>query len=76
MCKLHHAAFDHNLLGIRPDLVVEVQAAILDEVDGPVLRHALQGLHGAGLLVVPYRPAERPRTAFLEERFELFRRAG
>jgi hypothetical protein len=25
LCKLHHAAFDSNIIGIRPDLVIEVR---------------------------------------------------
>lgn len=27
LCKLHHAAFDKNILGIRPDLVIELSAS-------------------------------------------------
>ena len=47
MCKIHHAAFDTNILGIRPDRVVEIRSDILEEHDGPMLRHGLQELHGA-----------------------------
>jgi putative restriction endonuclease len=43
LCKLHHAAFDRHFLGIRPDLVIEVRRVIMDEADGPMLRHGLQG---------------------------------
>jgi putative restriction endonuclease len=53
MCKLHHAAFDRQIVGIRPDLVVEVRHDILEEADGPMLRHGLQELQGNKLLVVP-----------------------
>jgi len=76
MCKLHHAAFDRNILGVRPDLVVEIRDDILQEIDGPMLRHGLQELDRRRLLVVPRREAERPRQAFLEERYERFRAAG
>lgn len=76
MCKLHHAAFDANLIGIRPDLSVEVRKDLLTEIDGPMLRHGLQGLHERPLLVLPSRPGQRPSPERLEERFVEFKRAG
>jgi putative restriction endonuclease len=76
MCKIHHAAFDANILGIRPDHVVEIRAEILEERDGPMLRHGLQGLHGGRLLQLPRRPEEHPDPARLEARYEEFRAAG
>jgi putative restriction endonuclease len=75
LCKLHHAAFDSNIIGIRPDLILEVRADILDEIDGPMLQHGLKGMHGQRIRV-PQRVALQPRPEFLDERFELFRRAG
>lgn len=75
LCKIHHSAFDANIVGIRPDLVVEVREDVLEERDGPMLRHGIQELHRAKLLV-PRRNADRPDAAFLEERYEEFRRAG
>jgi putative restriction endonuclease len=42
LCKLHHAAFDNNILGVRPDLVVEVRKDVLEESDGPMLQHGLK----------------------------------
>ncbi len=75
LCKLHHAAFDRHILGVRPDLVIEVRRDILDEVDGPMLRYGLQGMDGQ-TITVPRSPVQRPRREFLEERYELFRKAG
>lgn len=75
LCALHHAAFDRNILGIRPDFVVEVRMDILNEKDGPMLQHGLQGFQGTTIL----RPSSRvlwPRSDFLAERYEEFRRAG
>lgn len=75
LCALHHAAFDRNILGVRPDFVVEVRQDILHEEDGPMLRHGLQGFEGATIV----RPRARglwPRADFLAERYEEFRRAG
>lgn len=76
MCKLHHAAFDRNIVGIRPDLVLEVREDILVEVDGPMLRHGLQDLQGNKLVVVPTRKDQRPDAEALAERYEAFRAAG
>jgi putative restriction endonuclease len=76
LCKLHHTAFDVGIIGIRPDLVVEVRRDVLDEIDGPMLRHGLQGFEGGRLLVLPQRAVDRPNEAFLAERYEAFRQAG
>jgi len=75
LCKIHHAAYDRDLLGVRPDLVVEVRAEILLEVDGPMLRHGLQEMAGARISV-PATRGERPDPERLAERYEQFRRAG
>lgn len=75
LCKLHHAALDANIIGIRPDLVVEVRRDVLEEVDGPMLLHGLQGVTGS-TIQIPRRPDQHPNREFLEERFERFRLAG
>ena len=75
LCKIHHAAYDQNILGVRPDLVVDVQRKVLAEIDGPMLRHGLQEMAGISLLV-PAARRERPDRERLEERYEEFRRAG
>ncbi|MBN1569780.1 MAG: HNH endonuclease [Acidobacteria bacterium] len=76
LCKLHHAAFDSQILGIRPDLVVEIRKDILEESDGPLLIHGLKEWHNKKLIVIPHSPRLKPRTDFLEERFVLFRQAS
>lgn len=80
MCKIHHAAFDAHILGVRPAStgvgVVEIRRDLLDEVDGPMLRHGLQEVHGAPLRVVPAARAERPDRELLAVRYEQFRAAG
>lgn len=72
LCKIHHAAFDSGILGIRPDLTVHIRADVLDEVDGPMLRHGLQEHHNKQLLVVPRSRHDRPDIGRLTERYELF----
>lgn len=75
LCKLHHAAFDRHILGVRPDLVVEIRRNILEEVDGPMLQHGLKLMHGKKLHV-PRSKNLRPREEFLRERYDLFLKAG
>ncbi len=72
LCKIHHAAYDGDLLGVRPDLVVDVRREVLNEIDGPMLRHGLQEMAGVRLLLPRQRDA-RPDRAALEERYETFR---
>ena len=71
LCKLHHAAFDQHILGIRPDYVVEVRHDILEEVDGPMLRFGLQEMHGSKI-GVPHREQLRPDKLALEQRYQSF----
>jgi putative restriction endonuclease len=75
LCKIHHAAYDMNIVGIRPDLVVEVQQRVLAEVDGPMLKHGLQEMAGVQILIPRSRDAQPDRVR-LEERYEEFRSAG
>jgi putative restriction endonuclease len=72
LCKIHHAAYDQNILGVRPDLKVEVRLDILREFDGPMLRHGLQEMDGVEL-TVPRVKANRPDREAVEERYEEFR---
>lgn len=71
LCKIHHAAFDRNLLGISSELEVRLNAALLDEIDGPMLRHGLQEMHGRQL-TLPTRRADRPDPARIDLRFHEF----
>ena len=73
LCKLHHAAFDANILGIRPDYTVDLRLDVLEETDGPMLKHGLQEFQGERLRVVPSAARLKPNREFLEERYALFR---
>jgi putative restriction endonuclease len=75
LCKLHHAAFDADILGVRPDLKIEVRHDVLREADGPMLRVGLQGFDGQAI-TVPRQKSLRPNVDFLAERYERFRKAG
>ena len=71
LCKIHHAAYDRSLVGIRPDYVVEVNPRLLLERDGPMLKHGLQEMHGVSLSL-PARRAERPDRDRLADRYSSF----
>jgi putative restriction endonuclease len=72
LCKIHHAAYDNNILGIRPDHVVEIRHRLLDEIDGPMLRHGLQHHHGRKLMKLPAKRTERPDPERLAFRYQQF----
>lgn len=71
LCKIHHSAYDSDILGVDPDARVHIRTDILEERDGPMLRHGLQELHGAAL-TVPRKCELKPNRDFLAERFERF----
>ena len=75
LCKLHHAAFDSYMLGITPDLTIDIRQDLLEEIDGPMLVHGLQGFQGRGIRT-PHNPQLKPHRDFLAERYDIFRRAG
>lgn len=75
MCRIHHGAYDQYLIGIRPDLAVEVAHDVLREVDGPMLRHGLQEIEGSRISVPRARRA-RPEPDRLEWKYARFRETG
>lgn len=75
MCKIHHAAFDSHILGVRPDLVVQIRTDVLAEIDGPMLKHGLQERHGQPLMSLPLKRAERPSVPLLEVAYARFKEA-
>lgn len=58
-------------MGVRPDYVVEIRQDVLDEVDGPMLRHGLQDVHG-WRLALPKRLIDLPDQASLAARYDTF----
>lgn len=75
MSKLHHAAYDANLIGIDPDGRIHVSERLLELHDGPMLELGIKGLKGQSV-----RPPADGRLApdpdRLALRFELFRNAA
>ncbi len=75
LCKIHHAAYDNNIIGIRPDLVTEIRQDVLLESDGPMLAHGLQEFHKKRIWA-PTNAATAPAHGALEKRYEEFKAAG
>jgi putative restriction endonuclease len=75
LCKIHHSAYDLNILGIDPDYGIHIRADILQEHDGPMLQHGLKEMDGHDLRVLPHAAEQKPNREFLAERFERWRAA-
>lgn len=72
LCRIHHGAYDQFLLGITPELRIEVNGTVLEEIDGPMLRHALQEMHGASIRLPRHR-RDHPDREGLAWKYERFR---
>ena len=75
LCKLHHAAFERNILGISPDYVIDIRRDILEEIDGPMLKYGLQQIRGQ-VIQTPRVNDFKPSRELLAIRFDEFRKAG
>jgi putative restriction endonuclease len=71
MCKIHHAAYDQDFLGVSPDYVVHINERLLADRDGPMLQFGLQAMNGKSL-ELPSRRDDRPDRDYLAERFARF----
>lgn len=71
LCKIHHAAYDREILGITPDFVVKIRPSLLGVVDGPMLKHGIQELNGTRL-TLPTMQIEKPKPEYLDVRFQEF----
>ncbi|MCY4007814.1 MAG: HNH endonuclease [Rhodobacteraceae bacterium] len=71
MSKLHHAAFDADLIGIDPDFRVHVSECLRHQHDGPMLE-AMKQLQDRRLHL-PADPGSHPDRDRLAERYERFR---
>jgi len=71
LCSIHHRAYDAKSIGIDGDYRLHVSPRLLAMEDGPVLVHAIQGIHGKRLAVVPERK-KRPDSYRLELTYKEF----
>jgi putative restriction endonuclease len=74
LCKIHHAAYDSNVMGISPDFQVQVRRDIMLETDGPMLKNGIQAMHGT-LISTPKLTQLKPDKDALAWRFERFLKA-
>lgn len=74
LCRIHHGAYDSNILGISPNYRVEIRKDILEELDGPMLKHGLQEMDGQRIHL-PHAAVMRPNPDYLELRYARFRAA-
>ena len=71
LCKIHHAAFDSNFIGVSPDFKIIVREDIRWERDGPMLKYGIQQLHDKRI-ILPRNRKLWPDQARLETRFKKF----
>lgn len=76
MCKIHHGAYDADILGISPEYRIHIRESVLKTFDGPTLQHSLKEMHGEPLRQLPKERANLPDRDFLAERFEHFEQAS
>jgi putative restriction endonuclease len=72
LCKIHHGAYDANIMGISAEYKVSIASDVLDTFDGPTLQYALKEMHGSTLRQLPQHAVERPNKQLLDVRFQQF----
>jgi putative restriction endonuclease len=75
LCKIHHAAFDQHFLGIDTAYRVHINRDLLEEVDGPMLKHGLQEMHNRRL-ELPTAHRDWPDRDRLSLRWTAFQEAS
>lgn len=75
LSKVHHAAFDANLIGIDADYQIHISDELFAMNDGPMLEQGIKAMRGKTLLM-PARQLDRPDRDRLAARFELYRAAN
>lgn len=71
LCRIHHGAYDQYLIGIRPNLTLEVAEDVLEEVDGPMLQHGLKAIAEQSIQI-PRARSLQPDPVRLEWKYERF----
>ena len=76
LCKIHHGAYDSNIIGISPDYKIHVKESVLATFDGPTLQHSIKEMNGETLRQIPTEKKSQPDRDLLAERFQTFREAS
>jgi putative restriction endonuclease len=75
LSKVHHAAFDANLVGIDPDYRIHVSEQLFAINDGPMLEQGIKAMRGKSI-IMPSRQMDWPDRNRLAARFEQFQAAN
>ena len=75
LSKVHHAAFDANLIGIDADHRIHVSDQLFAMNDGPMLEQGIKAMRGKSILLAD-RVVDRPDRDRLAARFEMFTAAN
>ena len=76
LCKIHHGAYDADIIGISPDYTIHVKDSVLATFDGPTLQHSIKEMDGEALRQIPKETTSKPDRELLAERFEKFQKAS
>lgn len=76
LCKIHHGAYDADIIGISPDYKIHVRESVLQTFDGPTLQYSIKEMNGKDLGQIPIENSSRPDRELLGERFEKFQQAS
>ena len=71
LSKIHHRAYDANLIGIDSDYTIHISEQLLSLSDGPLLEVGLKAYQGKKISL-PCNYDHMPERARLEERFLMF----
>lgn len=73
LSRIHHRAFDANLIGVNTDFQIQVSEKLMRISDGPILENGLKALHGKEI-VLPKARKNWPSRDLLDIRFNEFKR--
>lgn len=71
LSRIHHRAFDANLIGIDPTYKIHISGKLLDLDDGPLLEEGLKSYHGRKIYL-PKNAKYFPDPERLDRRYSLF----
>ena len=71
LCRIHHGAYDQNILGIDHEYRVHINQKMLKERDGPMLQYGFQEMNERNI-ILPRNLKDHPDKGKLAERFSEF----
>lgn len=71
LCRIHHSAYDQHILGIDPDYQIHINRDMLEEHDGPMLKHGFQEMNERRIHL-PRQAKDRPDPERLQQRYDTF----